>query len=285
MYFDDYASTQIDVYSGRPEEGIPNEDILIFENKILYSFIPYEGQSNAVPVAVGDFDGDGSMEILTSILPTEDNLDPDGVRPEIKVFAGVDGSFLHSFPVPTDMTWTTVVEIPPGDNEPGTSYAFAQQPVSIANEPGTSYAFAPGISGVLVGAMTSLAGTDQILLATQGSKLEVWVGTVSVAVDLPWTIQWTEISATVANAKDAAGELLWPKHAILGNLAAFAISTMDVNNDGQVDIGITAGVIFDPSPIPPPAMDIYWFDGITHEPLETILLPDPIDFTIPTTEE
>ena len=127
--------------------------------------------------------------------------------------------------------------------------------------------------------------TFQILLATQGSKLEVWVGTVSVAVDLPWTIQWTEISATVANAKDAAGELLWPKHAILGNLAAYAISTMDVNNDGQVDIGITAGVIFDPSPIPPPAMDIYWFDGITHEPLETILLPDPIDFTIPTTEE
>ncbi len=285
LYFDDYASTQIDVYSGRPEEGIPNEDILIFENKILYSFIPYEGQSNAVPVAVGDFDGDGSMEILTSILPTEDNLDPDGVRPEIKVFAGVDGSFLHSFPVPTDMTWTTVVEIPPGDNEPGTSYAFAQQPVSIANEPGTSYAFAPGISGVLVGAMTSLAGTDQILLATQGSKLEVWVGTVIVAADLPWTIQWTEISATVANATDESGELLWPKHAILGNLAAFAISTMDVNNDGQVDIGITAGVIFDPSPIPPPAMDIYWFDGITHEPLETILLPDPIDFTIPTTEE
>ena len=285
LYFDDYASTQIDVYSGRPEEGIPNEDILIFENKILYSFIPYEGQSNAVPVAVGDFDGDGSMEILTSILPTEDNLDPNGVRPEIKVFSGKDGSFLHSFPVPTDMTWTTVVGIPPGDNEPGTSYAFAQQPVSIANEPGTSYAFAPGISGVLVGAMTSLAGTDQILLATQGSKLEVWVGTVSVAADLPWTIQWTEISATVANATDESGELLWPKHAILGNLAAFAISTMDVNNDGQVDIGITAGVIFDPSPIPPPAMDIYWFDGITHEPLETILLPDPIDFTIPTTEE
>ena len=275
LYFDDHAFTQIDVYSGQPEAGI------------LYSFTPYVGQSNPVPVAVGDFDGDGSMEILTSILPTEDNLDPNGVRPEIKVFSGKDGSFLHSFPVPTDMTWTTVVGIPPGDNEPGTSFAFAlnQQPVSIANEPGTTYAFAPGISGVLVGAMTSLAGTDQILLATQGSKLEVWVGTVSVAVDLPWTIQWTEISATVANAKDAAGELLWPKHAILGNLAAYAISTMDVNNDGQVDIGITAGVIFDPSPIPPPAMDIYWFDGITHEPLETILLPDPIDFTIPTTEE
>lgn len=257
LYIGDLASTQIDVYSGRPEEGI------------LYSFIPYEGHSNAVPVAVGDFDGDGSLEILTSILPTEDNLDPNGVRPEIKVFSGKNGSFLHSFPVPADMTWTTVVEIPPGDNEEGTSYAFA-----------------PGISGVLVGArnlMTSLAGTDQILLATQGSKLEVWVGTVIVAADLPWTIKWTEISATVANATDESGELLWPKHAILGNLAAYAISTMDVNNDGQVDIGITAGVISDPSPFPLTAIDIYWFDGTTHEPLETILLPDPID--IPTNEE
>lgn len=264
LYFDisqdPSVSTQIDVYSGLPEEGI------------LYSFIPYEGQSNAVPVAVGDFDGNGSMEILTSILPTEDNLDPNGVRPEIKVFSGKDGSFLHSFPVPADMTWTTVVEIPPGDNEPGTSYAFA-----------------PGISGVLVGArnlMTSLAGTDQILLATQGSKLEVWVGTVIVAADLPWTIKWTEISATVANAKDAAGELLWPKHAILGNLAAFAISTWDVNNDGQDDIGITAGVISDEADdVPPPAMDIYWFDGTTHEPIEMLLLPDPIAVPVPTTEE
>lgn len=102
LYFDDHAFTQIDVYSGQPEVGI------------LYSFTPYVGQSNAVPVAVGDFDGDGSMEILTSILPTEDNLDPNGVRPEIKVFSGKDGSFLHSFPVPADMTWTTVVGIPPG---------------------------------------------------------------------------------------------------------------------------------------------------------------------------
>ncbi len=250
--FDGQTGSLIEVYSG------------ILQGGILYSFNPYPGQSDPVSVAVGDFDGDGFLEILTSILPTKDNLDPTGVRPEIQMYKGSDGSFLQSFPVPEEMTWTIVAETPP---------------LEEGKEP--SYTFAPGIGGVLVGArnlMTTLAGTDQIVLATQGTKLEVWVGTVTLGGDFPLDIHWTEIGDTVASATNEAGELRWPNHPILGNLAAFAISTMDVNEDGALDIGITVGSISEPNPIPPNGMDILWFDGTTHEPIEPILVPDPPDF-------
>ncbi len=248
-HFGEPTDTVIDVYSGAPE------------GTLLYSFVPYPGQAESVPVALGDFDGDGSLEILTTLLPKEDNLDPAGARSEIKVFSGSDGSFLHSFPVPEKMTWTVVGKTPP-----------------VGEDLDPTYAFTPGISGVLVGArnlMTTLGGTDQVLLATRGAKLEVWVGTMREDGALPWQFDWTEISAKVANAKDETGELLWPKHAILGNLAAHAISTMDVNEDGQSDIGITVEGISDAGPIPSYNMDILWFDGTTHEPIDLGMFTDP----------